>query len=134
MNTRYRGLKWLLIQLFITTLMLPVHLYADDGNGGSVLGNSYNTYLYATYADDSSVEFSFEENLSLLIDIYDGFGIYLPVANLFFATYWAPDYSNKKDLSLILSGVVISDFIVGSGIAFRDYQFHGFFLFLGYNQ
>lgn len=134
MNIRFMDLKCLVIHLLLVSFMLPLHAHADNGDDGSVVGNSYNTYLYATYADDSSVEFSFEENLSLLIDIYDGFGVYLPVANLFFATYWAPDYSNKKDLSLVLSGAVISDFIAGSGIAFRDYQFHGLFLFFGYSE
>lgn len=134
MNTRYMLPKWLLTQLLIVAFMLPLHAYADNGDENSVVGNVYNTYLYATYADDSSVEFSFEENLSLLIDIYDGFGIYLPVANLFFATYWAPDYSNKKDLSLVLTGAVITDFIAGTGIALRDYQFHGLFLFFGYKE
>ena len=134
MKTKCIALKWLLAQLFIIILAVPINGYADNGNEGTVVGKSYNTYLYATYADDSSIKFSFEENLSLLIDIYDGFGLYLPVANLFFAVYWAPDYSNKKDLSLILTGAVFSDFIAGTGIALRDYQFHGQFLFFGYSE
>ena len=136
MNTKCNVVKWLIAQLFILTIMVPSHAYADDGNGngGSVIGISYNTYLYASYADDSSIKLSFEENLSLLIDIYEGFGLYLPAANLFFAIYWAPDYSSKKDLTLILSGAVFSDFIAGTGIAIRDYQFHGLFLFFGYSE
>jgi len=133
-NTKCMVLKWLLVQLFIFILFVPINGYADDGDGGTVMGKSYNTYLYAAYADDSSIKISFEENMSLLIDVYDGFGLYLPLANLFFAIYWAPDYDGKKDLSLILTGAVFSDFIAGTGIALRDYQFHGLFLFFGYNE
>ena len=133
-NTKCMHVKWLLVQLFIIILIVPVKGYAQDDAGGTVIGKSYNTYLYASYAEDSSIQMSFEENMSLLVDAYDGFGLYLPVANLFFAIYWAPDYDGKKDLSLIITGVVFSDFIAGSGIALRDYQFHGPFLFFGYNE
>jgi hypothetical protein len=133
-NIKCMAVKWLLVQLFILILIVPVEGYADDGNSVTVTGKSYNTYLYASYAEDSSIQMSFEENMSLLVDVYDGFGLYLPVANFFFAIYWAPDYDGKKDLSLILSGAVFSDFIAGSGMALRDYQFHGLFLFFGYNE
>jgi hypothetical protein len=134
MRIKFIAIKLLLIIFFISILLIPVEGYAQDGAGGTVIGKSYNTYLYASFAEDSSIQMSFKENMSLLVDAYDGFGLYLPVANLFFAIYWAPDYDAKKDLTLIITGAVFSDFIAGSGIALRDYQFHGPFLFIGYNE
>jgi len=126
--------KILLIQFLFFLLTVPVKVYADNGDGITVVGREYNTYIYATYAEDSSTTITFEENLALLIGTYDGFGLYLPIANLFVAVFWAPDYSNKKDLLLILNGVAISDFIAGGGIALRDYQYYGLFLFSGYSE
>lgn len=134
MRAYQKAIKLLLIQLFLILLTVPVKGYAENEDGITVVGREYNTYIYATYAEDSSTTITFEENLALLIGAYDGFGLYLPIANLFIAVYWAPDYSNKKDLVLILNGVAISDFIAGGGIALRDYQYYGLFLFFGYSD
>ena len=134
MRVYQKAIKLLLIQLFLILLTVPVKGYAENEDGITVVGREYNTYIYATYAEDSSTTITFEENLALLIGAYDGFGLYLPIANLVIAVYWAPDYSNKKDLLLILSGVAISDFIAGGGIAMRDYQYYGLFLFSGYSE
>ena len=134
MKVYKKAIKLLLIQFFLLLSILSIKGYAEDGNGITVVGKEYNTYIYATYAEDSSTTITFEENLALLIDVYDGFGLYLPIANLFIAVFWAPDYHSKKDLFLILNGAIFSDFIGGGGITLRDYQYFGAFLFFGYTE
>ena len=134
MAVYHRSVQLLLIQLFLLLIVMPMRVDADSGDENPLIGRMFNTYIYATYADESSTDISFEENMVLLIDIYDGFGLYIPISNLFIAIYWAPDYHNKKDLFLILSGAAVSDFIAGGGIALRDYQYYGLFLFFGYAE
>ena len=134
MAVYHRNVKLLLIQLFFLLMVIPMRVDADNGYENPLIGRKFNTYIYATYADESSTDISFEENMVLLIDIYDGFGLYLPIASLFTAIYWAPDYHNKKDLFLFISGSTVSDIIAGGGIALRDYQYYGAFLLFGYAE
>ena len=134
MAVYHRSVQLLLIQLFLLLIVMPMRVDADSGDENPLIGRKFNTYIYATYADESSTTISFEENMVLLIDIYDGFGLYLPIANLFIANYWAPDYYNRKDLFLILNGTAVLDFIAGGGIDLRDYQYYGVFLFFGYAE
>ena len=49
-------------------------------------------------------------------------------------SFWAPNFNDKEDLSLFLSGVVVTDFLSGMGVAFREYKVHEVFLFLGYAE
>jgi hypothetical protein len=70
--------------------------------------------------------------MSLIIDVYDGFGLYMPLGTLFAGLYWAPNYKNKDDLFLIMNGLVVSDYIGGWGLIAHDYRFTGMFLFFGY--
>jgi hypothetical protein len=99
-----------------------------------VSGKTFKTFIYSHRIEESSTSISFETNGTLLIDIYEGFGLYQSGGNFFVGSFWAPKFNDKEDLSLFLSGVVVTDFLSGMGIAFREYKFHDIFLFLGYAE
>lgn len=103
--------------------------YTYEIKPAALMGMKYTIYLYN--ADLGSTGISFEENLSLIVDAYDGFGIYLPIGTLFTAFYWAPNYNKEKDLLLIFNGAVLSDFICGWGLFLPNYSLTSLFLFFG---
>ena len=125
-------LALLVIQLFCLSLFTATPAYADRNPGNSFASKNYAVYLYN--AEEGSTTISFEENLSLVINAYDGFGLYIPIGNLFFALYWAPKYHEEDDLLLIFNGVLVSDFIEGWGVVLPNYKFTGIFLFFGYEE
>jgi len=127
-----RTVNFLVIQLFLLFVLTPMTVDAGYNFANSFTGMKYNIYLYNT--EEASTTMSFEENMSLVIDVYDGFGLYLPIGNMFIALYWSPNYSDKNDLFLIFNGMVISDFIAGWGLALPNYQFTGIFFFFGYEE
>jgi hypothetical protein len=103
--------------------------YTHDIKPETLMGMKYAIYLYN--ADVGSTGISFEENLSLIVDAYDGFGIYLPIGTFFTAFYWAPNYNKEKDLLLIFNGAVLADFIYGWGLFLPNYSLTSIFLFFG---
>lgn len=96
----------------------------------SFAGTQYNIYLYNS--DIASATMSFEANLSMFIDAYDGFGYYLPLGTAFVASYWSPNYNDTKDLFLLMSGMVFADYIWGWGLFFPNYRLTSAFFFSGY--
>jgi len=124
--------KIFVIQLFVLLWVISAPLNAEHNFGNTFAGKRYSVYLYNT--EEGSTSISFEENMSLVIDVYDGFGLYLPIANLFTALYWSPNYKNEDDLLLIFNGMVVSDFIEGWGLVLHNYKFTGILLFFGYEE
>lgn len=132
MNHYCRIVKIFALQLFVLLWVIPAHLHADITPRNSFVGKNYSVYLYNT--EEGSTSISFKENMSLVIDAYDGFGLYLPIANLFTALYWSPNYKDEDDLLLIFNGMVVSDFIEGWGLVLHKYHFTGIFVFFGYEE
>jgi len=132
MNRYCRVVKILVIQLFLLVILTAITVRAENNFGNTIAGKKYSVYLYNT--EEGSTSISFEENMSLVIDVYDGFGLYLPIANLFTALHWSPNYKDKDDLFLILNGMVVSDFIEGWGLVLHNYKFTGILLFFGYEE
>lgn len=130
MKLNHKSFKFLTIQIFLLLILITTTAHADYSVGNTFAGMQYTIYLTKI----GSTAISFEENMSLMIDLYDGFGLYLPIGNLFIALYWAPNYHDNHDLLLILNGGVVSDFIGGWGLVLPDYQFTGIFLFFGYEE
>lgn len=122
----------LVIQLFLLVVIIALPVHAEHNFGNSFVGKKYSVYLYNT--EEGSASLSFKENMSLMIDVYDGFGLYLPLANLFTALYWSPNYHEEDDLLLIFNGMVVSDFIQGWGLVLPNYKFTGILLFFGYEE
>jgi len=106
----------------------------------SVSGRSFTAFFYSAAFPDPSTIVTFEENGILLIDSFEGFGLYLPLGNSFTAIFSAPNYTNETDpddqdnLFLVMTGVVVSDFLSGGGVAFVNGRFFQFFIFSGYAQ
>lgn len=124
MKTYKRATGFLILSI-IVLFMLPAQAEAN-----SFAGMNYNIYLYNS--DVASANMSFEANLSMFIDAYDGFGYYLPLGTAFVASYWSPNYNNTKDLFLLMNGIVIADYIWGWGLFFPNYQLTSAFFFSGY--
>ena len=101
-----------------------------QAEANSFAGMQYNIYLYNT--DVASANMSFEANLSMFIDAYDGFGLYLPLGTVFVASYWSPNYNKTHDLFLLMNGMVVADYIWGWGLSFPNYRFTSMFFFSGY--
>jgi hypothetical protein len=112
---------------FLTGATVTGH--AGEIQPTAITGTKYAIYLFN--AEVGSMEVSFEENFSFMVDTYDGFGLYLPIGSLFTAFYWAPNYDREKDLLLIFNGLVVGDFIGGWGIALPNFNPSTIFLFLG---
>jgi len=128
----HRFVNFLLIQLFLLLILMPTTVLADYSPKNTFVGMKYTIYLYNT--EEASTTISFRENMSLLIDAYDGFGLYLPINNIFIALYWVPNYHDNDDLFMIVNGVVVSEFIVGWGVTLPNYRFKSIFLFFGYEE
>jgi hypothetical protein len=112
------------LSIIVLVMMLP-HAEAN-----SLAGMEYSIYLYNT--DVASATMSFEANLSMFIDAYNGFGYYLPIGSAFVASYWSPNYNKTNDLFLLMNGIVIADYIWGWGLSFPNYRFTSMFFFSGY--
>lgn len=109
--------------------LAAVSAHAREIKPTAIPGMEYTIYLYN--AEIGSMNISFADNLSFMVDTYDGFGLYLPIGSLFTAFYWAPNYVKGKDLLLVFNGVAVADFISGWGLALPNYNLTGVFLFLG---
>jgi hypothetical protein len=113
----------------VSAFAFSVRVHAYEIKPDALMGMKFTIYLYN--ADIGSTGISFGENLSLIVDAYDGFGIYLPIGSLFSAFYWAPKYTTNDDLLLIFNGAVLADFISGWGFALPNYKLTSLFLFFG---
>ena len=125
------------ISFTLLIFMIPLTVFADGVNENVLMGRNFKIFIYGEIADKASATISFKENFNLLIDAYDGFGIYVPTGNVFAAIFSAPDYSKNNygetnDLFLILSGAVVSDFMGAVGLAYINYEFDGVWLIFGY--
>ena len=126
---RYAPRLLILIVCLYVCMMLTAQpaALADE-----LAGHTFKTFIYSDLADESSTTLSFEANGSLLIDAFDGVGLYFNVGNIFIASFSAPNYNEKKDLVLFLNGVTVLDYLTGIGIAFVDNDFYETFFLFGY--
>jgi hypothetical protein len=121
---------WKRARGILTFAALVLFMAPSQTEANSFAGMRYNIYLYNS--DIASANLSFEANLSVFIDAYNGFGFYLPMGTVFAASYWSPNYNKTKDLFLLMSGMVAADYIWGWGLSFPDYRLNGMFFFSGY--
>jgi len=132
MTARHKSiLLWGTSIALLLIAFLPT-AHAIDNKQISFIGARYDIFLYNS--DVGSTVISFEENMSLVIDAYDGFGLYLPIGPIFLGLYWAPNYHDEDDLILFFDGLVLADFIFGWGLALPNYTYKGIFLFFGYEK
>ena len=132
MKQYFRAVGFIGMQVSMIVILVALPVYADHSFGNTYVGKKYSIYLYNTSVGSTTI--SFEENRSLSIDSYDGFGIYLPTGDQFTALYWAPNYHEEDDLLMIFRGKVVADFIEGWGVVLPSYQFTGIFFFFGYEE
>jgi hypothetical protein len=96
-------------------------------------GSQYKIFLYGGSIDTTTITLSFEDNYKLLLDVFDGVGLYVPAGRSFAAVFSTPNYKTTgKTLLLVLSGTAVGDFILGTGIAVLDFSLRGGVLFAGY--
>jgi len=125
-----RGLqKPVVACMLCAVVLLPAIGHAQED---PIVGNRFKVFIYSDSVDDASMTITFNSNLTLLIDAYDGFGVYVPMGTMFAGAFWAPNFYETEDLVLLTTGVVVSDFLSGMGIAFRDQEFYELFFFSGY--
>jgi len=110
---------------FLTVATATCH--AGEIQPTALTGMQYTIFLYNLEIGATNI--SFEENMSFMVEAYNGFGLYLPIGTLFTAFYWAPNVLDEYDRLLLFNGVVIADFIGGWGI---DVNASTLFFFLGY--
>jgi len=66
--------------------------------------------------------------------VYDGFGVYVPAGPAFAGIFSAPRYQKEDNLFLILSGVLVTDFLSGVGVSLVNFEFAGTFVVFGYTD
>jgi len=133
MTPFYKTSKIVTLFVFCMLLLMCRAAYAQEGDG-SVAGKKYKAFIYSPEADKVSITITFQENLTLLIDVYDGFGVYVPAGPAFAAIFSAPRYNKEDNLFLILSGVVVTDFLSGVGVSLVNFEFAGTFVVFGYTD
>ncbi len=121
--------KGWLVSAVVFLLILPASSW-----GQTVSGRSFTTFIYSDLVEEATTTLSFETNGTLLISSYSGFGLYLAVGPVFAGSFSAPNFAEKSDLFLVLTGAVLSDVLSGVGLAYKDNSFYEFFLFFGYAQ
>jgi len=109
----------------LTMATVPGH--ASEIQPTAIKGMQYTIFFYNL--EIGSTNISFEENMSFMVEAYNGFGLYLPLGTLFTSFYWAPNVLDQYDRLLLFNGVVLADFIGGWGI---DFNASNLFFFLGY--
>jgi len=133
MTLFYRINKSAAFFIFCILFLMCSAAYAQEGDG-SVAGKKYKAFIYSPEADKVSITITFQENLTLLIDVYDGFGVYVPAGPAFAAIFSAPRYNKEDNLFLILSGVVVTDFLSGAGVSLVNFEYAGTFVVFGYTD
>ena len=133
MNPFFRINKKALIVFALMLLVINSSAGAADEDG-SVVGKKFKAFIYSPEADKVSISITFAENRTLLIDVYDGFGVYVPAGPAFAGIFSAPRYKKEDNLFLILSGVLVTDFLSGVGVSLINFEFAGTFVVLGYTD
>jgi hypothetical protein len=119
----------------LTALLLVMNSSAGAADGdGSIAGKKFKAFIYSSDADKVSISITFQENLTLLIDVYDGFGAYVPAGPAFAGIFSAPHYKKQDNLFLFLSGVMVADFLGGVGVSLVNFEYTGTFLVFGYTE
>jgi hypothetical protein len=131
MTPFYKTSKIVTLFVFCMLLLMCRAAYAQDGNS-SVSGKKFKAFIYSPQADKVSISITFQENLTMLIDVYDGFGAYVPVGPAFAGIFSAPHYKQQDNLLLFLSGIMVMDFLGGAGVSLVNFEFAGIFVFFGY--
>jgi hypothetical protein len=124
--------KAMVVFAFMLLLMNSSAGAADED--GSVVGKKFKAFIYSPQADKVSISITFQENLTLLIDVYDGFGVYVPAGPAFAGIFSAPRYQKEDNLLLLLSGVRVTDFLGGVGVSLVNFEFAGTFVVFGYTD
>ena len=83
---------------------------------GSVSGKVFTITMFLPYAETGTSTLSFFEDGFLQFSAYQGFGLYSTAGNLFYGSYWIPDFKNQN-LVLVFSGIAIGPYLSAIGIA-----------------
>ena len=122
-----------LVLTIITCFFLTVVSTRSHGSElktNALTGSSYTIFIYNSEIGSTSI--SFDEDLLFTLEAHEGVGLYLPIATVFIAGYWAPNFDEESDLFLLFNGVALADFILGWGLSFPNYRLQGAFLFFGH--
>jgi len=84
----------------------------------TIKGKRYEVFLVGSFEGCSATTMTFRSDNILLLGCIDGYGVYLPILNLFTAVYWAPNFYLGGGVVLVLSGVGLDPFITAGGIAY----------------
>lgn len=89
------------------------------GNGltqaGSVSGKVFTITILSPYTQTGSSTLSFFDDGFLQFSAYRGFGLYSTVGNLFFGSYWTPEFKNQS-LFLVFSGFTTGPYLSALGV------------------
>ncbi len=132
MNSKIMSIfKWIFTAAVILLLWVPSGYSQTAMNEFS--GHEYKVFIYGRGISDSSITISFNENLTFLIDKYEGVGAYIPFGGGFAGVFSTPNYNKtEKSLLLMFTGFRLADFIFGTGSSFMDFEFVEFLFFSGY--
>jgi hypothetical protein len=98
----------------------------------TVNGKKYSVFIYSRYVPEPAATITFKAGGVLLISSHTGFGGYAAFAEGVIAVFSAPEYEVNKDLFMIMTGLVLDDFLSGVGITFTNGAFSEIFFFSGY--
>jgi len=89
------------------------------GNGltqaGSVSGKVFTITIFSPYTQSGSSTLTFFDDGFLQFSAYRGFGLYSTVGNLFFGSYWTPEFKSQS-LFLAFSGFTIGPYLSALGV------------------
>lgn len=85
-------------------------------SAGSVSGKVFSVTIFSPYAQTGTSTLSFFDDGYLQFSAYRGFGLYSSAGNLFFGTYWTPNFQSRN-LFLVFSGFSIGPYLTAFGVA-----------------
>lgn len=103
-----------------------------QASAATVTGKKYSVLIYSQYVPEPAATITFQASGVLLISSHKGFGRYAAVAEGVVAIFSAPEYAVNKDLFMIMTGLLLEDFLFGAGITFTNGAFSEIFFFSGY--
>jgi len=83
---------------------------------GSVSGKVFTITMFLPYVENGTSTLSFFEDGFLQFSAFNGFGLYSTAGNLFYGSYWIPDFKNQN-LVLFFSGIAIGPYLSAIGVA-----------------